>query len=75
MAATAAYWGTLVLRMADSKVLPLNHTDQAVALQTYVEDLEELLENKNASHKLDVSLLKAAVQLYQEAAESVQGLP
>ena len=50
------------------QLLPLNHTDRARALRSYVTDLEALLAAKNRSRGLDLRPLKAAVALYGDAA-------
>lgn len=52
------------------QLLPFNHTDQALALRAYVEDLEALLTHKNRT--LDLQPLHAAVALYQAAAAAVE---
>jgi N-acetylated-alpha-linked acidic dipeptidase len=48
------------------QLLPFNHTDQALALRSYVVDLEELLARKNRT--LDLRPLHGAVALYADAA-------
>lgn len=49
-----------------TQILPLNHTDQAVALRSYVTDLETLLASRNRT--LELRPLHAAVALYGDAA-------
>ena len=68
----ASYWGTLTLRIADSTILPFNHTDQGLALEGYVESLEELLASKEATHRVRLGPLRKAVKLYQYAATSTE---
>jgi len=65
------YWGLMALRLSESKVLPLNHTDQAIALRNYVDTLKSLLESQNIT-TLDIKPIEIAVRLYQAAALKVE---
>lgn len=54
----------------DVQLLPFNHTDQALALRSYVTELEALLGRKDRT--LDLRPLHAAVALYGDAAKLVE---
>jgi len=68
-------WGRLALRVSDSLVLPLDHEAQAEALVGYVEELEERVGGRKGRREgrrsLDLTLLKAAVWAYGEAAKKI----
>jgi len=61
-------WGLLALRMADSDLLPFNHTVQGEALLHYTEAIEK------QAGSLDLSDLQDAVVKYNEAAKSVHSI-
>jgi len=58
-------WGLLALRMADTQMLPFNHTIQSEALLHYTAAIQE------QAVTLDLSDLKEAVHNYQKAATHV----
>mmetsp|Transcript_23713 Transcript_23713/g.33134 ORF Transcript_23713/g.33134 Transcript_23713/m.33134 type:complete len:238 (+) Transcript_23713:395-1108(+) len=58
-------WGLLALRMAETKILPFNHTIQSEALLHYTAAIQE------QAVSLDLSDLEEAVHKYKKAAKQV----
>jgi N-acetylated-alpha-linked acidic dipeptidase len=66
MAFAAKIWGVLALRLADSAVLPFDHSVQGNALSDYVTAIE------NQHTGLDLTILKDVIQQFQDAAAALQ---
>jgi hypothetical protein len=52
----AQFWGLLGLRLADSPLLPFNHTDQALSLHKYVDSLETEIKKANATQQVTLKV-------------------
>ena len=63
MASAAKVWGVLALRLADSDVVPFDHSKQAAALKKYAAAVE--------GNGLDLSALDAGILAYEAAAAAV----
>jgi len=65
----AQVWGLLCLRLADSEILPFNHTLQANAMKSYVHDLEHAA--KDAGVSINLQELDEVVEEFEKAAAKV----
>lgn len=66
MKAGAEVWGLLTLRLADAKVLPFNHSAQAVALEDWHAELAK------AEPQLDTRELSKGISAYMQAAKTAE---
>ncbi|TRY54448.1 hypothetical protein DNTS_023713 [Danionella cerebrum] len=72
--AVARTAGNVLLRLADSLLLPLNCSDYAESLELYLSQAVSVFEEKLADKGISLEPLQKAVQLFQETATKLESL-
>ncbi|KAF8712200.1 Zn-dependent exopeptidase, partial [Rhizoctonia solani] len=67
--AIAKYWGLVLLRMANSFILPLDTTQYALELDDYLDKIVKLL--PSLPNELDISQLRKAIKEVQAASKNL----
>ncbi|KAJ1300406.1 hypothetical protein OPQ81_005226 [Rhizoctonia solani] len=67
--AIAKYWGMVLLRMADSFILPLDTTQYALELNDYLDKVADL--SPSLADAPDITPLRGAIKKLQEASQSL----
>ena len=70
--AAAQIWGTVTLRMADSKALPLDYTDYASQLRIFVDETVRLANRKKLGNSFDAKPMLKAVDDFADEAQKIQ---
>ena len=65
----AQMWGLLAINLADSALLPLNYTAYAVQVESYVQNIANLLNNTRAPASVTTAPLAAAQAQFLSAAQ------
>jgi N-acetylated-alpha-linked acidic dipeptidase len=70
--AAAQIWGTVTLRLADSNRLPLDYTDYASQLRSFVEETVRLANRKKLGGSFDAKPMLKAVDDFADEAQKIQ---